>query len=137
MKVMISMPMNGKTDDEIYNETKKITEKLAKLHIEVIASNFKQDPPESCQYPPLFYMAKSIDMMSTVDAVFFHKEWRMARGCRIEREICRVYGIKILDWDFAFETDENIKYRTRFYANNEEIDINKMTEDNTNHIPEV
>lgn len=123
MKVMISLPMNGKTDDEIYTETKKITDKLNELHIEVVASNFKQDPPDTCQHPPLFYMAKSIDMISKVDAVFFHKDWRYGRGCRIEREICRVYGVKILDWNFAFEEEENIRYKnsTRLYSDNKEV----------------
>ena len=50
--------------------------------------------------PALFYLAKSIDMIGQVDAVYFTEDWRSARGCRVERKICEEYGVKILDPEF-------------------------------------
>lgn len=131
MKVMISLPMSGKTDEYIENEIKKVTDKLAELHIDVVASNFQQDPPENCQHPALYFMAKSINMIANVDAVFFHKDWRSARGCRIEREICRVYGVKILDWSFAFD-DDNIRYKTRYFKENNKNEEKPISLSDTN-----
>ena len=54
-------------------------------------------------HPGLFYLAKSIDAMANVDAVYFAENWSTARGCRIERKICENYGVKALESDFLFE----------------------------------
>lgn len=51
-------------------------------------------------------MAKSINAMGKVDAVYFTKDWMLARGCKIEREIAKAYGVKILDYDFLEEKEE-------------------------------
>lgn len=44
--------------------------------------------------------------MGQVDAVYFTKDWASARGCKIEREIAKAYGVKILDYDFLEEPKE-------------------------------
>ena len=68
-----------------------------------------EDPPEGVyNYPALYYLAKSIDVIGKVDAVFFAKGWQLARGCKIEREIAKAYGVKILDYDFIEEPKEEL-----------------------------
>lgn len=42
--------------------------------------------------------------LAHADAVYFDNGWNNARGCRIENQICKEYGIKCLYSDF-FETD--------------------------------
>lgn len=107
MKVMISQPMNGKTEEQIRSERKAIIEKLNKMHIEVIDTIF--DINENIiNNIPVFYLAKSIEAMADADAIYFMKDWQMARGCRIEREVAHDYGIKILDTDFL-EDEVKIK----------------------------
>ncbi len=44
--------------------------------------------------------------MGQVDAVYFTKDWQLGRGCKIEREIAKAYGVKILDYDFLEEPKE-------------------------------
>ena len=51
-------------------------------------------------------MARSIDFMGRVDAVYFTKDWRLSRGCRIERQVAKEYGVKILEYDFIEEPEE-------------------------------
>lgn len=99
MKVMISMPMNGRNEAEVKENKKKIKEAFAKLHIEVVNNIFLEEA-QGYNYPALYYLAKSIDIMGKVDAVYFVKDWASARGCRIERKIAENYGVKILDYDF-------------------------------------
>lgn len=99
MKVMISMPMNGRSDEEVVNEFNRITEEFNKLHIDVVDSYFV-DEAKDYIHPEIYYMAKSIDMMGKVDAVYFAKDWHSARGCRIERQVALEYGLKILEHDF-------------------------------------
>ena len=107
MKVMISQPMNGKTDEEIQVEKTKIIEKLEKLHIEVVNSLFDKEAPNDIN-AGLYYMSKAIKVMASVDAVYFAKDWQTARGCRIERLIAEEYGIKVLDTN-VLENEEKTK----------------------------
>lgn len=102
MKVMISQPMQGKTDEQIKTEKQRIVDKLEKLHIEVVNSLFDEEALNDIN-AGLYYMAKSIEVMSNVDAVLFTKDWQTARGCRIERQIAKEYGVKILDYTFIEE----------------------------------
>lgn len=109
MKVMISIPMNGRKESEVKEEKRKIKEAFAKLHIEVVNSIFLEEPRQGeYNHEALYYIAKSIDVMGKVDAVYFVKDWQSARGCRIERKIAQEYGVKILDYDFL-EEKETIK----------------------------
>lgn len=63
LKIMISQPMDGKSEEQIRNERAKLVKELA----------------------------KSIEAMSKVDAVTFMPGWENARGCKIEHEIAVKY----------------------------------------------
>lgn len=99
MKVMISQPMKGKTEEQIKAERKEVIEKFNKLHIEVVDTIFTEEAPKDC-HAAVYYLAKSIDAMKDIDAIYFMEDWYQARGCKIEREVAKEYGIKILDTDF-------------------------------------
>jgi len=45
---------------------------------------------------PLCFLAKSLENMSLCHAAYFCKGWETARGCRIEHEAARAYGLEIL-----------------------------------------
>ena len=103
MKVMISLPMNGRKNDEIKERIKELKEKFAKLHIDVVDS-FIIDEIENSNHPGVYYLGRTLtQFMHNVDAVYFDDGWIEARGCRIENAICQEYGIKILTPDFLFE----------------------------------
>ena len=75
------------------------------MHIEVVESFCTQDALAEVYNPPVYYLGKTIaNWMHSVDAVYFVDGWREARGCRIEHQICKEYGIKCLYSDF-FEQD--------------------------------
>lgn len=92
MKVMISQPMRGRSEEEIKNERKRVTDKLESLGWEVVDTLFKESPEKNCNVP-VYYLAKSIDAISKVNAVLFMNGWEKARGCKIEHEICLQYNI--------------------------------------------
>lgn len=91
MKIMISQPMNGKTQKQIEEEREELVKSLKAKGYEVVNTIFAETPDEA-QDKPLFYLAKSIDAMSKVDAVIFMKGWENARGCKIEHEIAVKYN---------------------------------------------
>lgn len=105
MKVMISQPMRGKTEEQIRDERKAIIERFNNMHIEVIDTIFTDEVPIDYNVG-VYYLGKSIREMSKVDALFMCNGWREARGCRIERQVAQEYGIKILYSDFFINKPE-------------------------------
>ena len=94
-KLFISQPMNDKTDEEIKVERAKIVDACIKEYgeIEVIDSFFESSPHD---VRPLWFLAKSLELLSTADIVFFADGWKDYRGCKIEHECTVQYGIKIV-----------------------------------------
>ena len=99
MKVMISQTMRNRTEEDIRAERKVITEKLNNMHIEVIDTIFTEEVSKDYN-AGVYYLGKSIQEMSKVDALFMCNGWSEARDCRIERQVAEAYGIKILYEDF-------------------------------------
>lgn len=99
MKVMISQPINGRNEEEIKKERQDIIEKFNKMHIEVINTLFNEEVPDSCN-AAVYYLGKSISAMKDIDALYMCDNWMNAEGCRIENQVAREYGIKILHKDF-------------------------------------
>ncbi len=97
VKVFISQPMNGKTDEEILKERNQLID-CAKEHygenIEVIDSFFKGAPHNA---NPLWFLGESIKKLSEADVAVFAKDWEKARGCKIENECCISYGITAIE----------------------------------------
>lgn len=100
-KLFISQPMNGKTTDEILSVREKaIASAKRELgeEVEVIDSFFKDAPVDA---KPLWYLAKSLELLSTADVAFFAKGWEEARGCRIENTCAIEYGIELVIEDYT------------------------------------
>lgn len=109
-----------------------LKERFANLHIDVIDTLFTEEAPEDYNNKSLYYMAKSIDAMGKVDAVYFTRDWHTSRGCRIERQVAKEYGVKILEWDFLEEDKETIKrlkWKPHKHLTDEEIkELTKIDE---------
>ena len=45
---------------------------------------------------PLCFLAKSLENMSLCHAAYFCKGWENARGCKIEHEAAKAYGLEII-----------------------------------------
>ena len=96
-KLFISQPMRGKTDAEILAEREKAVvaaEKLLGEKVEVIDSFFQSAPAEA---KPLWFLGKSLELLSTADVAYFAKGWEDARGCRIENTCAIEYGITFIE----------------------------------------
>lgn len=100
-KLFISQPMNGKTNDEILSVRKKAiksAERELGEPVEVIDSFFKDAPHDA---RPLWFLGKSLELLSTADVVYFAKGWKNARGCRIENQCAVDYGIDLIIEDYS------------------------------------
>lgn len=96
-KLFISQPMRGKTDEEILAERKKAIESAERNlgePVEVIDSFFQNAPVDA---RPLWFLGKSLELLSTADIACFAKGWEDARGCRIENQCAIEYGIEVIE----------------------------------------
>lgn len=96
IKAFISQPMNGKTDEEILKERQKAKDAITLRfgeEVEFIDSFFQEAPYDA---KPLWYLGKSLQMMSEADVVCFVGDWEEARGCRMEHRAAVSYGITIM-----------------------------------------
>ena len=88
--------MRGKTNEEILAERQRaiatVQEQL-KEEFEVIDSFF-EDAPVGVK--PMWYLAKSIELLADADVACFVGEWNKARGCLIENTCAHEYGIKMI-----------------------------------------
>ena len=97
-KLFISQPMKGKTNEEIEAERAKAVEEAKAVlndDVEVIDSFFKNAPVDA---RPLWFLGKSIELLSVADTAYFAKDWDKYRGCKIEHSCAVEYGIKVIEY---------------------------------------
>lgn len=96
-KMMISQPMNGRTNEQILEERNAIVGSLSKEGFEIINTFFDGfNVSGDAKNIPLIFLAKSLDKMADCDVVYFAKGWEKARGCRIEHEAAVAYNLEII-----------------------------------------
>ena len=102
-KAMLSQPMAGKSDEEILATRDRAIDALKSAGYEVVNTLFTDEwysrenmKKRGVVQIPLCFLAKSIENMSLCHAAYFCKGWEKARGCRIEHEIAKAYGLEII-----------------------------------------
>lgn len=96
-KLFISQPMRGKTDEEILavrSDAIQAAKDYIGEDVEVIDSFFQNAPADA---RPLWFLGKSIELLSTADIAYFARGWNDARGCRIEHQCAEEYGIHMIE----------------------------------------
>ena len=100
-RAMLSQPMAGKTDDEIKETREKAIKTLENKGYEIVNTLFTDEwyskekmAERGVVQIPLCFLAKSLENMSL--AAYFCKGWENARGCRIEHEAAKAYGLDII-----------------------------------------
>lgn len=96
MKVFISQPMNGEEAGEIQRERDGLVKELEiylEESIKVVNTifHFAKDTPS------LVYLGRSLEVLAEADLAVFMDGWEDARGCRIEHQAARDYGIPTLE----------------------------------------
>ena len=95
-KVFISQPMKWRSDSEILATRQRALDKVQDRlgeEVELIESFFQAAPTDA---KPLWFLGKSLQMMSQADLVFFAEGWQNMRGCRIEHQCAVDYGIETM-----------------------------------------
>lgn len=102
-KAMLSQPMANKTQEEIIAAREQAIAALETRGYEVVNTLFTNEwySKESMEKRgvvniPLCFLAKSLENMSLCHVAYFCKGWEQARGCRIEHDAAKAYGLEII-----------------------------------------
>lgn len=102
-KAMLSQPMAGKTEQEIIETRNRAVKALENMGYVVVNTLFTDEwyskeamSKRGVVQIPLCFLAKSLENMSLCHAAYFCSGWEQARGCRLEHEAAKAYGVEIL-----------------------------------------
>ena len=86
-KLFISQPMKGKTDEQILAEREKAiksAERQLGEPVEIIDSFFQSAPADA---KPLWFLGKSLELLSGADIAYFAKGWRKPEDARLRMPV--------------------------------------------------
>lgn len=100
-KVFISVPMKDRTKENIEKSIEKIKE-YGKLviddEVEFINTIVEEKPPYKNNNQAVWYLGKSIEILSQCDAILVPEDTWNFNGCDIEKSICYKYGIEVIEY---------------------------------------
>lgn len=86
--------MKDKTNEQIKLERNRAIAEVKRIYpdkdIEILDSFFENAPHEA---KPLWFLGKSFEVLSNADVAYFIGAWKAYRGCKMEYEACKNYGI--------------------------------------------
>ena len=95
-KLFVSVPMKGRTEEEIresIDKMKKIAEVYVGEELELIDSYIEDNPPQN-NNQAIWYLSKSIEKLANADIFIGITDTWDWNGCYVEEEVARRYGIK-------------------------------------------
>ena len=99
-KVFISVPMKGKTKEEIENaiiKMKNIAKEKVGNDVEFINTLVQDKPPYETNNQAIWYLGKSIELLSQCKILVCLKDIENYNGCFIEKEIAKRYGLSVIE----------------------------------------
>ena len=120
-KLFVSLPMRDRDIEDIRSDMVTITNFISfqlDEQYELINTLIDDKPPTDIEDPGVWYLGRSISMLSQADLVVFDASWREARGCIIEHMVCALYNIPYVDISMNYELDEE-------FVNDQTYDINE------------
>lgn len=96
-KLFASVPMRGRTEEEIresFAKMKRIAEAYEGEELELIDTWISEDPPEGAKTNAVWYLGKSLEMLSTADVYIGVSTYGYFPGCCVEEEVAQLYKIK-------------------------------------------
>jgi hypothetical protein len=117
MKIFLSLPMSGRTDEEIRNLIDEMEHIIIESgvfkgqEIEFVHNLDNDIDPSGCldlKHEPLLYLGEAIRKLAFCDAMALGKGWNNARGCYIESDVARHYGLLV----FRCYDVEYLKYQS-------------------------
>ena len=97
--VFISVPMKNRFKFEIEHDIEVMKEKVIEQDddVEFINTIVEDKPPYATSNQAIWYLGKSIELLSQCDILVCKKNVDGYNGCFIEKEIAKRYGLTIIE----------------------------------------
>lgn len=92
-RIFISMPMSGIPDEVVLERINAVRHKLEVRGYEVVDSFIKDPAPEGVN-ESIWYLSKSLAILSTCDSAYFCNGWNGRKGCRCEHRVAIEYNLE-------------------------------------------
>ena len=69
----------------------------AKLHFDILKEELKHTAPSATIDSALWFLGKSLELLSTADVAYFAEGWNEFRGCKIEHTCAVEYDINRIE----------------------------------------
>lgn len=129
LKVFISQPIGDRTYEEVELIRQSIVDKLIKYFdggdkITIADLHFNLAGKQGVyKNESLYWLAKSLEILSECDIIVMASGWEKARGCRIEYECARLYDIMVI-----FEDTEYITQEQQLEVDNDSTSNHKLSD---------
>ena len=99
MRIFLSLGMRGRDENDVLEEIAEATRYIKSVHPdwEVVSTYRQEAAPEDAG--PIYYLGRSIQVLGSCDQVWFLNDWKNYRGCLVEYEVCKIYGIPFYTLD--------------------------------------
>ena len=97
MRIFLSLGMRGRDENDVLADIAEATHYAKSLYAEsateceVINTYNQEEAPEDVG--PTYYLGRSIQILGGCDQAWFVNDWYNYRGCLVEHEVCKAYGI--------------------------------------------
>lgn len=112
LNVFISQPMSYKSKDEILETRERIIKKVKDYFqtddLKFMKSYFEVKHSKKLKNENLYFLSKSLKVLSKSDVIIMASGWENSRGCRIEYECARLYDIMVIYEDTEYITRKNL-----------------------------
>ena len=109
-KAMLSQPMAGISEEEIEATRDRAVAALENLGYSIVNTLFTDEwyskeamEKRGVVQIPLCFLAKSLENMANCHTAYFCKGWENARGCRVEHDAAKAYGLTVIYEDTAVD----------------------------------
>ena len=106
MKIFLSVPMSGLSNDDILKELETVTEVAISYfpfeasidELEFVSGFDNEAPPKDVMHDKVYYLGESIKSLATCDAILAPM-YLDNDGCYVEREVAVRYGLETYWYD--------------------------------------
>lgn len=96
-KIFISVGMRGRQEEDVIRDICRACQNINTrfgMDVEIVDNWDCQGPDDAGR---LWYLGEAIKKLGDCDVCYFVKNWQKHKGCKAEYEICKLYGIEIIE----------------------------------------
>ena len=125
-KVFISVPMKGRTKENIEKSIEKmktIASTLLDEEVEFINTIVEEKPPYNTSKEAIWYLGKSIEILSQCDVLVCLNDIYDFSGCIIEEKVALEYNMQVIELQLEYICPDILEIRRKRYEGDKAMSL--------------